>query len=281
MQHLEFIDRDHFQHQYHRRWTKNNLSKYIDFCWETDFDDLIKKDSEGFSDVLFPNIGYTYLINLGTPFVMQLGKNQFQVKNDGFLPRHHYITCHHSFGNRLFGIKFKVCPIVFEKDVDFSEYKEYIFPLAYLIDRGIVNQVKNTSTFDERVDIIFSHYENLINKYEGMFTYVHIVTNIVRDCIQNNEYSKPIGELADKYDISNRTLQRYFRATTSFSSKQALQTMRIRQAVIRMVNAPSDFNLYDFGYYDYSHFLKHLEQFVGKKYFKEFQTLYSNSLQMK
>ncbi|CAA9502044.1 MAG: hypothetical protein AVDCRST_MAG96-2022 [uncultured Segetibacter sp.] len=277
MQHLEFINRDHFEYEYHRRWAKDALAPYIDFCWETDFDHLFSKYPKGFSDVLFPNIGYTYIINLGTPFIMQLPKTSFEVKNDGFVPRHHYITCHHSAGNRLFGIKFKVCPIVFEKDIDFSEYREHIFPLAYLIDRSIVNKVKNVSAFDERVSIVFEHYENLVKKYEGLLNFVRIVTEIVTDCKQKNDFNKSILELSKAYNISNRTLQRYFRAATSFSSKQALQTMRIRQAVIRLSSSPSAFNFTDFGYYDYSHFLKHLQYFTGKKYFRVFQKLIVNS----
>src|SRR4051812_5279137 len=131
MEHIEFIHRSHFEDEYQRKWAEGRLAGYVDFCWETDFHNLLANNPQGFSDVLFPNIGYTYLINLGTPLTMQLGKNFFPVKNDGFLPRHHFITCHHSVGNKLFGIKFKVCPILFEKNVDFSEYKEFIYPLAY------------------------------------------------------------------------------------------------------------------------------------------------------
>lgn len=71
-------------------------------------------------------------------------------------------------------------------------------------------------------------------------------------------------------------MQRYFRAAASFTSKQALQKMRIRQAVSRMTSSPADFKFTDFGYYDYSHFLKHLEQFTGKKYFKVFQNFITN-----
>ncbi len=85
MQHLEIIDRDHFQYEYYRKWAKNRLAEYIDFCWETDFDHLLRRHPSGFYDVLFPNIGYTYIINLGTPFIMQLQKTSFEVKNDGFI----------------------------------------------------------------------------------------------------------------------------------------------------------------------------------------------------
>lgn len=120
---------------------------------------------------------------------MQLQKDSFEVKNDGFIPSHSYITCHQSFGNRLFGIKFKVCPIVFEKDIDFSEYREFIFPLAYLIDRSIVNKVKSASSFIHRAAIVFENYENLVNKYEGLLKYVNNVTEIVTDCKNKNDFN--------------------------------------------------------------------------------------------
>ena len=276
MEHVEFIDRDHFEYEYHRKWAGGILAEYIDFCWETDFDQLLKTHPRGFADVLFPNIGYTYIINLGTPFVMQLEKSSLEVKYEGFIPRHHYITCHHSPGNKLFGIKFKVCPIIFEKDVDFSEYTEFIYPLAYLIDRSIVNYLRDATSFNERVNIVFDHYEGLVSKYTGSLNYVSIVTRILVDCLNKNEFNKPVQELAEKYNISNRTLQRYFRATTSFSSKEALQTMRIRNAVIDLTTSPSTFSFLKYGYYDYSHFLKHLHQFTGEKYFKTFHSVYKN-----
>lgn len=270
MEHIEFIDKNHFEYRYHRKWATGRLGRYIDFCWETDFDTLWAEHPEGFSDVLFPNIGYTYLINLGTPFTMQLGNNRFDVKSEGFLPRHSYITCGHSVGNRLFGIKFRVCPIVFEKDVDFSEYRENIYPLAYLIDRSIVQKVKQAGGFAERVKIVFDHYENVLSKYEGSLSYVNVVTAILQECMEKNIFTISIEEAALQNNISVRTLQRYFRATTSFSSKQALQTIRIRQAVQRLTSTPGAFRFSDFGYYDYSHFYKHLLQFAGERYIRFF-----------
>ena len=145
MQHIEFFDIDHFENNYHRVKPHEDLSHFIDFFWETKFDELLQQYPEGFSDALFPNIGYTYLINLGTPFVMQVDEKRFEMKGDGFLPRHKAIECFHQAGNRLFGIKFKVSPIIFEKKINFSEYREYIFPLSYLLDQQIINKVKKLS----------------------------------------------------------------------------------------------------------------------------------------
>ena len=142
MQHIEFFHKEHFQFNYHRKKAKRSLSHFIDFFWETNFDALYKQYPDGFSDALFPNIGYTYLINLGTPFVMQLENESYEMRSDGFLPRYKNMICHHSTGNKIFGIKFNVSPVIFEKKINFSEYKEYIFPLAYLMDRKIIKKIK-------------------------------------------------------------------------------------------------------------------------------------------
>jgi AraC-like DNA-binding protein len=263
VQHVEFFHKDHFEFRYHRRKAKKFLSRFIDFFWETDFDELYEMYPEGFSDALFPNIGYTYLINLGTPFIMQLGDEKFEMKSDGFLPRHKNMICHHSKGNKIFGIKFNVSPIIFEKKINFSEYKEYIYPLAYLIDRQIIEKIKAARNFDERVAITTAYYDGIIHKYAGSMKQVNVVTEILHDNSEKEVFTYTIEDLSKKYSISSRTLQRYFEATTSIPTKNALQLLRIRKAIQTLVDTPADFHYASFGYYDYSHFYKHVKEFIG------------------
>jgi AraC-like DNA-binding protein len=263
VQHVEFFHRDHFEYRYFRKKAKKSLSQFIDFFWETDFDSLYKQYPEGFSDALFPNVGYTYLINLGTPFVMQLEDESFEMKSDGFLPRHKNMICHHSAGNRIFGIKFKVSPVLFEKRVNFSEYREYIFPLAYLIDRKIIEKIKRAPSFEQRMQITSDYYDQIVEKHSGSMKQVEIVTRILKECAEQNQFDAGIEDLSFRYGISSRTLQRYFEATTSITSKQALQIMRIRKAIEHLTSTPDTFHYSQYGYYDYSHFYKHLKQFIG------------------
>lgn len=239
MQHIEFIHNAHFENKYHRRWVRQgSLQPFIDFFWETNFDDMYPKYPDGFSDVLFANVGYTYLINLGTPFVMQLGDDAVEMKTDGFLPRHKSLTCHHTAGNKIFGIKFNISPLVFQKRINFSEYRDYIFPLAYLIDRDVVLKMKQADSFLKRVEIISAYYKKIIEQYRGSLQYVEIVAGIVKQSFDTSTFDKPIETWAMEYGISTRTLQRYFESATSISSKQALQIMRIRKAVAHLVHAP-------------------------------------------
>ena len=264
MQHIEFFDIDHFENNYHRVKPAASLSHFIDFFWQTKFDHLWKQYPKGFSDALFPNIGYTYLVNLGTPFIMQVDEKKTQMKTDGFLPRHQSIECHHQPGNVLFGIKFKISPVIFEKKVNFSEYKESIFPLSYLMEKKILDQVKSAKNFDDRVDILSKYFKSLIKEFDGSTRPIKIVSEILDSCNDKNDFSISIETLADKYNISTRTLQRYFEITTSLSSKKTLQILRVRKAVSQIAKNPSEFNYKDYGYYDYSHFYKHLKQFLQK-----------------
>ncbi|MES2881417.1 MAG: hypothetical protein V4676_04660, partial [Bacteroidota bacterium] len=239
------------------------MSAFIDFFWETDFDALHELYPRGFSDALFPNVGYTYLINLGTPFTMQLENEKFEMRSNGFLPRHKYMICHHSPGNKIFGIKFQVSPVVLEKKINFSEYREYIFPLSYLIDAVIIEKIKLAASFEKRVKIISDYYSSLLLKHSGSLKQATVVTSILQQCFANNSFNTPIETLAALHGITTRSLQRYFEATTSIGSKQALQIMRIRKAIEHLANDFATFDYHVYGYYDYSHFYKHLKEFLG------------------
>jgi AraC-like DNA-binding protein len=264
MQHVEFFHKEHFEKHYYRVSPPAGLSHFIDFFWETNFDNLWEKYPDGFSDALFPNVGYTYLINLGSPFTMQLEDRSYEMKTDGFLPRHTCLECYHRPGNSIFGIKFKISPIIFEKKVNFSEYREYIFPLSYLLDQSVLDAIKEADSFKKRVQLITAYYQSVLKQHPDVLQPVKIVTEILDTSYRLNKFSVPIEELAARYGISSRTLQRYFEMTTSISSKKALQIMRIRKAAAHIANSPSTFHHSLYDYYDHSHFYKHLRQFLHK-----------------
>lgn len=268
MQHIEFFDIDHFEENYHRIPPPVGLEQFIDFFWETKFAGLWEKYPAGFSDAQFPNIGYTYIINLGTPFTMQVGDRQFRMKTDGFLPRYNAIECFHRPGNHMFGIKFRISPVMLEKKIDFSEYRGYIFPLSYLLPQSLIDNVKKADSFTERITILSAYFFSLLSNYNRSLHPVTIVSEILEDCFQQNRFSVTIEALAAQYRLSARTLQRYFDKCTGISSKQALQVMRIRKATAQLANAPADFDFLMYGYYDYSHFFKHLKHFLQQSTLK-------------
>ena len=264
MQHIEFVHTDHFETNYYRHYVTGPLALFIEFFWQTKFEHLWQKYPDGFSDVLFPNLGYSYLINLGTPYSMQIEQNKQQLRGDGFLPRLNNIEAFHQPGNVVFGIKFKVSPVIFEKKVNFSEYSGTMFPLSYLMEQTVINNVKHLFTFEKRVQYLTQHYEQIIEQYQGSLKPISIVTSILQKAVIDNSFHTAVEELATQHHVSTRTLQRYFETSTGLSSKQALQVLRIRKAVSHIITRPQTFHYGVYGYYDYSHFYKHLRQFLQK-----------------
>lgn len=271
MQHIEFIHSEHFENNYHRVSPPKKLSHFIDFFWETKFDTLWKKYPTGFSDAQFPNIGYTNIINLGTPFIMQVDDKKFSMKTDGFLPRYHAIECFHKPGNHLFGIKFRISPVIFEKKINFSEYYGHFYPLSYLLEQSLIDKVKKSSSFEERIAVLSNHFLAVLKKHEESLLPVNIVSKLLDYCFNKNDFTLSLEKEAAKNNISLRTLQRYFENCTGISSKQALQVMRIRKAVAHIVHSPDDFHYSTYGYYDHSHFYKSLKTFLQKNTLKNIE----------
>jgi AraC-like DNA-binding protein len=267
VRHIEFFDTAHFENNYFRVPPPPSLGSFIDFFWETKFEHLWKKFPNGFSDAQFANIGYTYIINLGTPFIMQVDQKKFNMKTDGFLPRFHAIECFHKPGNHFFGIKFRVSPVILEKKINFSEYKGSVFPLSYLLDAAITEKVRKAAGFEERTQILSKYFNSLLLKHKGSLQQANIVSDILDKAFKKNNFDLSLEAEAKKHKISLRTLQRYFENCTGTNSKTALQIMRIRKAVVAIVHAPEKFHYNQYGYHDHSHFYKHLKQFMQQNTF--------------
>ncbi len=195
---------------------------------------------------------------------MQLGEKKANMRTDGFLPRHKPLECYHKTGNHLFGIKFRTSPIILEKKINFSEYRESIFPLSYLADAAVLKEVKCAGSFEERVNIFSGYFSGLIKQHHGSLQPIRSVIEILAHCNRNNDFSVTVEALAEQYKVSTRTLQRYFEVYTGISTKKVLQVMRIRKATEHLVNSPATFDHALYGYYDHSHFYKHLKQFLQK-----------------
>jgi AraC-like DNA-binding protein len=271
VQHIEFFHIKHFDNNYRRVPPAPALGPFIDFFWETKFEELWNKYPRGFSDAQLPNIGYTYIMNLGTPFVMQVGNKKIAMKTDGFLPRYNAIECFHKPGNRLFGIKFRISPVILEKKINFSEYRNYIYPLSYLLEQSVIDKVKKARSFENRITLLSEYFGSLLAKHEDVLQPAKIVSAVMDNCFQQNDFVTSVEEIAAGYNISARTLHRYFESCTGISTKQALQMMRIRKATAHIANDPASFDYSLFGYYDESHFYKHLKQFLQENTLKNMQ----------
>ncbi|MGI8600476.1 MAG: hypothetical protein ACR2KB_14585 [Chitinophagaceae bacterium] len=239
MKFIEFIHNDHFQKHYLKYYIQDeNLDPFIDFFWETNFDNLWSIYPDGFEDTLLPNIGYTYFVNLVNPCIISYNKQSFRISKEAFLPRSQKMTCHHVKGNKVFGIKFIVSPILFEKKIKFIEYQNFIYPLSYLIDQKVLSHIRQSTSFENRIKIASNYFTNMIQKNRLQKNPAFISTEIIKYCKTQKKFNLPLQFFSDHFRLSHKTIQRNFATTTGI-------------------------NWDDFGYYDKSHFLKELKKFAG------------------
>jgi AraC-like DNA-binding protein len=132
------------------------------------------------------------------------------------------------------------------------------------MEKQVLDNIKQAADFEERISLLNNYYTSIVKKFEGSVLPITIVSEILDDCSRTMAFNGPIEEMAAKYSISSRTLQRYFEKCTSLSTKKTLQILRIRKAVEQMALDPAHFDFTQYGYYDYSHFYKHLQQFLDK-----------------
>lgn len=262
LKHVEFFDRTHFGKNYYTQKPAEPLSHYIEYFWETNFEPLWKTASEGFTDIFFPAIGHGYLLQLGTAFTVEMDLKKFNIQADVFLPRKNNFSLHFEQGNKVFGIQFKIPPVIFEKKVNFSEYRGFVYPLAYLIDQKIVEQCKLADNFEGRIEILTSYYSRIINARTKEYPSFEIVLDVLKESGEKKIFSATY--FAQKHGISTRSLLRYFEFTTGSKTKESLQLLRIRKAIRRLIRYPSIFDPREFDYYDRSHFYAHAKSYIRK-----------------
>jgi transcriptional regulator GlxA family with amidase domain len=103
-----------------------------------------------------------------------------------------------------------------------------------------------------------------MNKYHRPMQAVNLVSRLLVEIGKTNDFSLSLETFAASHQISLRTLQRYFERYTGISSKKAVQIIRIRKALSHLIASPQDFHYSKYGYYDQSHFLKHLHSFSSR-----------------
>ncbi len=105
----------------------------------------------------------------------------------------------------------------------------------------------------------------MLAKYEGSLRAVAVVSRILDGYLQQKKFAISLEQLASRHKVTTRTLQRYFEKCTGINTKQALQVIRIRKAIEHLSHSPGDFHYSFYGYFDYSHFYKHLKAFLGNR----------------
>lgn len=243
------------------------LAEHIEFFSESSALSTQKYiGNSSFSVKMFPSWTPTFYINLGAPYLINVGQQQRRVnaKEDILILRDSIVERFNTPLDNIFTVKFY--PGGLEAVLGISQLKcaRRIVDLGAILPAELLDDMKKPITFYERCELMQNYLLNALVARRQKDHYLCFV----RDCIDN--YGLPgvrlnTGEIAEKMFVTSKTINRYFNRVVGISPKNYFSIVRARTALTCYVNHKIDFTPYDFGYYDMSHFYKEVVRFTGKK----------------
>ncbi|HEY9002295.1 MAG TPA: helix-turn-helix domain-containing protein [Mucilaginibacter sp.] len=240
------------------------LADHIEFFSESSVESTQKYiGNSNFSVKMFPSWTPTFYINLGAPYLISVGYQQYRInaKQDILILRDSIVERFNTPSDNIFTIKFY--PGGLEAVLGISQLKcvDRMVDLGAILPAKLLHQIKKPITFLERCELMQNY---LLGSFKERQLKDHYL-RFVRDCIDNYDMHLNTSEIAEKMFVTSKTINRYFNRVVGISPKNYFSVMRARTALTEYVNNKADFTPYDFGYYDMSHFYKEVVRFTGKK----------------
>ncbi len=189
------------------------LADYVDF-----FSESIVND-EHFTVEMFPSWTPTMYLNLGSPYRISLDGATFQVggSSDVAVLRDCATVRHNSPGDRIFTIKFHPGGLGPVLGISQVGLKGKLVSLHQLLPEVFISALKLAGSFEER-KLLAEQYLTAGLGSVGSDHYQSLVADIVEG-YRNSSMHYNVSELAERYFLTSKTVNRYFHRVIGTSPK--------------------------------------------------------------
>jgi AraC-like DNA-binding protein len=166
---------------------------------------------------------------------------------------------------QMLGIRFRPGGITAFTRMPVHELTDRIVPLTIaetLFDGAFHGRLSDFSTMKERITNIENY---LLNKLPYVCTPEKRITNTI-EYIRNAKGLLSLRQMADIACLSERQLERQFKATVGVTPKTFSRIIKFRHALQYLKHYPQNSQFaaaLDCGYYDHSHLIKDFKKFGG------------------
>ncbi len=253
----EFFQHQHFTANYKVYFPSGDAGLFIDAIWESDYvSDADLKNDFLFRDRIISSVGSTITINLGSAFQLHFGNRQYTITEDYVYSRHLPVLSTHFIGNKMMGIRMK-CNVLSEPIPQGTlKMNRDILP------KEISDRIRTAIGFEQRCDIIMDFVMNFvaIKKIKEVAGSISQSLNVMENMLSEK---LSVIDIAREIHCSTKTMERFFEKYLWDSPKKCFRILRFRNALKQYVSQPEEFSIYDYGYYDFSHFYREVKEFTG------------------
>jgi AraC-like DNA-binding protein len=162
---------------------------------------------------------------------------------------------------KYFEVKFKFGLIPFFSGC--KNFQQFPINASHLFCPLFIQEMENAGSFEERVNICNRYFTTLSEKYRSSTEKYRVIEKMVRQFHEHNDGNFRIMEGLKNNFVSSKSLQRYFLKNFGITPKAVFCILRMRKALESYFDESQSFRVYDFDYYDYSHFYKEIKKLIG------------------
>ena len=242
---------------YHLQKPDDFLSSFIDCFWEN-------RDTayEVLTDRSLPDIGFTLRFNLSVPYYLKKEGCCLFVNEDILFPRNFTWDEFHVKSPRVFGIKFKFSFLPYTLGIDHLHFVHRPLSLNRFLEADIIRRIHDAENFEQRVFHSANFFTSVYEKHASAIGRHAVVFELLEEVLMNEEFDFKLEKIAAEKFLSSRTLNRHFQKNIGITAKRAFRILRTRKAIASYVH-DREFCVYEWGYYDYSHFYKEVKATTG------------------
>ncbi|MFL5739560.1 MAG: helix-turn-helix domain-containing protein [Flavisolibacter sp.] len=205
-----------------------------------------------------PNIGFTIRFNLGTSFSIRNEEQSFELNDHMLIPNNQTWIDEGIF----FAIKFRFGLLPQIKGNNQDGIWNHPVPLRDVLPENFIHSVAAATSFEDRIRLTEEYFLPLYENNTRMLTKYKVIEEMVNYFTEHNFSSFQIEKDKSNF-VSSKSLQRYFLENFGLTPKSVYCILRVRKALEAYFNHSAEFRIYDFDYYDYSHFYKEIKRVVG------------------
>lgn len=212
---------------------------------------------DGYPEMIF-HYGDSYRINISGHW-----KTQHKEIIAGQIRNHFFLE--NTGVSRMFAIKFQPWALKELFGISMNELTDDVIPFSQKLSQ-ILMEVKEMAIsdvpFHKKVKLIEDWFITYMQDSRIQVSPKHQIVS----CLIEHKGRVELTHLQEKFDISERTLERYFKTYIGVPPKFYSRILRFSSIFKLIDEAQIDWQdiVYQAGYYDQSHFIKNFKEFTGE-----------------
>ncbi len=169
--------------------------------------------------------------------------------------------------NETFGIRFSPAAAALFFEDEISQFNDKIVDLSSVLGNSIkelYTRLQCVQSTCDRIDLVNAYLLSRFTTQTKALDKYYLVQQVMKE-LNKNEFFDTISNMAIRYGISARYLQKVFLLYTGLTPKLYSRINRFQNSLHQLANGSQSLTAiaYESGYYDQSHFIREFKSFTG------------------